>query len=340
MITIRKVDKPFMLLPRNFPIILFLVAGGFGNLFASSSSQQPQLDSLFFFYERSIYLENLITPGAWWANPARIAPIDRPTIYTSTAGLLGGAYSMSTVRGIFPIDTCIKAGFGVTGTGISAGSSGSGSGGGAQLTSIFSFSRPSFEGVVSYSNLPIGTVGAILLGGSENMQGAADLVSSLYYFWGYSLGWLSPVLFKTAQLSLSTLTVSHDWWTTVWNFDAKAGLLVNVRDSLVLGSLEYGFPLQSGPYAPYDVLKGDVSIQVKRIVGILLGFSIDTRNQSENGGTYNGSTYHIGIELRRSTIYPFYGGYELGVSPWGASRSELSVMNQIWIGYGFAKKGS
>ncbi len=329
-----------MLYLKKFATIAVIISGVIANAFASWNSSQflPQLDSLNFFYERSIYLENLITPGAWWSNPVRIAPIDRTTIFTSTVSPLGGAYSMSTVRGIFPIDSSLKAGIGVTGTGGSAGSSASGTNTGAQISSIFSFSRPSFEAVVSYSNLPIGTIGGILLGGSENMQGQNDAVSSIYYFWGYSLGWLSPAFLKTVQLSLSTLTVSHSWWTTVWNYDAKAGLLVNVHDSLVLGSLEYGFPLQSG-FPSYDVVKGDASIRIKSIVGILLGFSIDTRNQTANGGTYNGSTYHAGVELRRSNVYPFYGGYEIGVSPWGG-RSQISIMNQIWVGYGFPKSRS
>jgi hypothetical protein len=336
MISIQKVYHSSMFFFRNSSIILFFVIGGFDNVFALSSPQPPQLDSLPFFYERSVYLENLITPGAWWANPTCITSIDKPTIYTATVGLLGGLFSMSTVRGIFPVDTCIKAGFGVTGTGGSAGSSFNGSDVGAQASTIFSFSQPSFEGAVSYSNLPIGTIGALLLGGSVSIQGQADANSSLYYFWGYSLGWLSPVLLKAVQLSLSTLTVSHDWITTTWNYDAKAGVLVNVHDSLVLGSLEYGFPLQSGEYLPYTVLKGDVSIRVQSIVGILLGYGKDIPNTNDNG-----STYHVGVELRRSNVYPFYGGYELGVSPWASRHgSEISLISRIWIGYGFAKKGS
>jgi hypothetical protein len=322
-----------MPLIRNFHAAALLLAG---ILIAASRGQQPpQLDSLPFFYERSVYLENLITPGAWWANPGCIAAIDRPTIYTSTVGLLGGLYSMSSVRGIFPVDTSLKVGFGITGTGGSAGSSLTSSGAGAQASSIFSFSQPSFEGAVSYANWPIGTVGAILLGGSESVQDPADGTSSLYYFWGYDLGWISPSLLKTINFSFSTLTVSNHWITTLWSFDAKAGLLVNVHDSLVLGSLEYGFPLKTGGYPSYTVLKGDVSIRVKSIVGVLLGYGKDIPNFYDNG-----STYHAGLELRRSNIYPFYGGYEVGLSPWASRHgSEFSVLNQIWVGYGFAKKG-
>jgi hypothetical protein len=298
------------------------------------------LDSLPFFYERSIYLEDLALPGAMWANPARIAPIDRTTLYTATVGMLGSAYSMSTVRVIVPADTGVNLGFGVSGTGITTGSSGNGTNGGAQITSYFNFTRPSFEGALSYDRLPIGTLGGELLGGTESIP-SVDSASSAYFFWGYSIGWISPVLLKSVQLSLSTLGVHHayTWFANLWDNDAKIGLLFNVHDSLVLGSLEYGCSLH-GPFSflttgnssdtSYDVLKGEVSIRVKSIVGILLGFSTDTRIASDNG-----ATYHAGVELRRSRVYPFYGGYEFGVSPW--AYYHFSVLNRIWVGYGFGK---
>ncbi len=336
MINTRKVDNFRMPHFRKYLIVLFLFAG----VFAQSS-----MDSLPFFYERSIYLENLITPGAWWASPTCIASIDKTTLYTSTIGLLGGEYSISTVRAIVPLDTGINVGVGVTGTGITAGSSGNGSNGGAQITSIFSFSRPSFEGALSYDRLPIGTVGGLLLGGTESIQGQADYTPSTYFFWGYSLGWLSPAVLHSVKLSLSTLSVHHSpfSYASLWDHDIKAGLLVNVFDSLVLGSIEYGYSL-GGPFSflntgdnystYYEVLKGDFSMRVKNIVGILLGFSRDTRNIYDNG-----SSYHAGVELRRSNIYPFYGGYEAGVSPYASHHgSQLSIINRIWVGYGFSKK--
>ena len=88
---------------------------------SAGESVQPAADSLPFFYQRTIYLENLLTEGDWWANPSRISPIDKTTIFTSNVGLLGGRYSISSVRIIFPLNPQLNAGLGITGTGISQG---------------------------------------------------------------------------------------------------------------------------------------------------------------------------------------------------------------------------
>jgi hypothetical protein len=290
----------------------------------------------YYFYQRSIYLEDLNKPGAWWSNPSLIASIDRTTIFTSTTGLIGRAYSLSSVRCIFPIRPRLNAGFGLTGTASGAGAGGTGTNSGFSYQSYFNFTRPSIEAGMSFIPQYGGTIGAMMLTGTKSYvpEYAADTnTRNISFLWGISAGWLSPTFFKTVSLSLSMLTIRNADVNLWWEHSAKAGLLFMVLDSTVLGSIEYGFATDSvtgsifnnpANTTNYEVIKGSVSIRFRSIAGLIIGYSTDTKNFYDNG-----ATYHLGIELRKSRVYPYYGGYEMGIS----TSNHISIFHQIWLGF-------
>jgi hypothetical protein len=294
------------------------------------------VDSLPYFYQRTIYMENLCQPGSWWSNPSMIAGIDKISLFTSSSGLIGRRYSLSSVRFIFPVKPSLNCGIGITGSGTYEGRSLTSTGSSVQSSSNFSFKRPSLEGGVSYVPPFGGTVGALIISGTESIGSSYDTTSNLYFFFGIGTGWLSPAIMNTVRLSVSTLSIRHLQIPPWWDNSAKIGMQVNVDSGLVLGALEYGFALgtpitffQNENTTNYEVIRGLASIRVQKIVGILLGYSLDTPNFSDNG-----HTFHAGIELRRSEIYPYYGGYEAGLS----TSNHLAFIHRIWVGYGFQKK--
>ena len=192
---------------------------------------------------------------------------------------------------------------------------------------------------MSFAPPDIGTFGALVLSGtvSEMPSYAYDsTIRVTRFFWGYGLGWISPALLKTFSFAFSTLSVYNVQFLWLWENCAKAGILFNVKDSAVLGSIEYGFSLNAPAGAlfnnrdnapQYEVLKGTVSIKFRSIAGFILGYSLDTKNGSDNG-----ATYHAGVELRRSLVYPCYGGYEMGISTTNSSNS-ASIIHRFWVGF-------
>lgn len=304
---------------------------------AAQYPEQYDNPTTYYFYQRTIYLEDLQKPGGWWSNPSLIASIDRSTIFTSTTGMIGRRYSISSVRVLFPVIPKLNAGFGLTGTATGTGAGGTGNNSGFSYQSYFNFTRPSLEGGMSYVPPIGGTVGAMLLTGTKSYVPDYALADSsvriISFFWGMSAGWISPALFKTVSLSFSMLNLYNDETDPWWEHCAKLGLLFNAYDSTVLGSLEYGFAtdsvtgsLFSNPdnTTNYEAIKGSVSIRFRNIAGLILGYSADTKNYSDNG-----ATYHLGVELRKSTIYPYYGGYEMAIS----TSNHISVFHQIWLGF-------
>jgi hypothetical protein len=301
------------------------------------TAQYADNPNVYYFYQRSIYLEDLIKPGGWWSNPSLISSIDQTTLFTSTTGPIGRNYSLSSVRLLFPVMQHLNAGIGFTGTASGGGgSSGTGSNAGFSYQNYFNFTRPSLEGGMSYVTPDFGNVGALLLGGSKSyVTSAGD--STISFFWGLSAGWISPAFFKTVSLSLSMLSIYNADVSPWWEHCAKVGLLLNMLDSAVLGSLEYGFATDSvsgslfnnpANTQNYEALKGTVSIRFRRIAGFILGYSTDTQNFYDNG-----HTYHLGLELRKSSVYPYYGGYEMAIS----TSHNGSVFHQIWLGINFKK---
>jgi hypothetical protein len=311
---------------------------------ACGATNVPDIDSLPFFYQRTLYLENLYQQGAWWANPATISP-NRTTFFTSNTGLLGGKYVLSSVRLLFPVNSRLNGGVGITGTGTAEGRSFNGSASSAQVNSNFSFKRPSLEAGISYAPPVAGTIGGLMIMGTESIPRTTDTGNITYFFFGISAGWLSPFIFNTVKLSFSTFSVCHVQFIRWWDNSAKAGILIDVNESFVRGSVEYGFSL-SGPvsffrnqedFLGYEVLKGDFSLRIRKIAGFLLGFSMDTKNFRDNG-----TTVHTGIELRRSDVYPFYGGYEIGMNlfatRFNSGSPHLSLLHRVWIGYDLKKQ--
>ena len=125
----------------------------------------------------------------------------------------------------------------------------------------------------------------------------------------------------------------HFWIDNFWDHDGKMGLRIKTPDSLVLGSLEYTVSFSSGfkyignaPANYYQVVKAMASIKIYAIMGVLIGYSDDLGIFSNNG-----TLIHGGLEMRRSDVYPFFGGYELGVS---LTRSALLV-HHLWLAYAF-----
>ena len=295
------------------------------------------IDSLPFFYQRTIYLENLNQPAAWWANPAVISAIDKTTFFTSNTGMLGGKYALSSVRVLFPYKTALNGGVGITGTGTTEGRSAVANAQSTQFNSDFSFKRPSIETVISFMPPRAGTIGGLAMAGTESIPRTTDTGNKTYFFWGIGTGWLSPSILNTVKLSFSTLSVCHIQFETWWDNSAKAGILFNINKDHLIGSIEYGFGLNGTSAPEYEVFKGDFSLRFMSITGLLFGFSTDTRNIRNNG-----STFHTGIELRRSYVYPFFGGYEIGFNMFASRYNpnslpdpspHLSLIHRFWLGY-------
>jgi hypothetical protein len=182
-----------------------------------------------------------------------------------------------------------------------------------------------------------GTIGGLAMAGTESIPRTTDTVNKTYFFWGIGTGWLSPSILNTVKLSFSTLSVCHIQFETWWDNSAKAGILFNINKDHLIGSIEYGFGLNGTSAPEYEVFKGDFSLRFMSITGLLFGFSTDTRNIRNNG-----STFHTGIELRRSYVYPFFGGYEIGFNMFASRYNpnslpdpspHLSLIHRFWLGY-------
>ncbi len=102
-------------------------------------------DSLYFLYQRTTYLENLNTPGGWWANPALTGEVSFPAGYTINVTPLGNSYTLASVKYVFPFLNHFGGGIGIMGTGIAPDQSTQFSSTGATYNSHFTFSNPSFQ---------------------------------------------------------------------------------------------------------------------------------------------------------------------------------------------------
>ncbi|MBN1127353.1 MAG: hypothetical protein JXA71_00095 [Chitinispirillaceae bacterium] len=308
-----------------------------------TSSGVSNIDSLYYFYERTIYLEDLTQNAGWWANPSVIASVREPGLFTSNTGLLGGKYSISGFRLFLPLRQSLTVGFGLTGTSTTEGRSFSGDASGGRMTGSFSFSRPSLEAGAGYESQRLGAFGVLAMTGTESIiPDAATGIRIYYYVLGAGFGYLSPPL-AGIRLSVSTLSFCHFQADAWWDHSAKTGVLVNINDSLVIASLEYGFSLQNTPFLGgeryawgYEVIKGTVSTRFRSIAGFLLAYSTDTKNLRDNG-----PTFHCGLELRPSNVYAFWGGYEIGISPWSSRHRTgspvITLLHRFWVGYAFRK---
>jgi len=291
-------------------------------------------DSLYFLFQRSTYLENLCMPGAWWANPAVMAEINAKTALTTSVTPLGNTFSIASVKYFAPLGGKAGWGIGLLGAGINPDPSLQATSGGAQYSSHFSFSNPSIQLAGGYNIPSIGSIGVLGDFGMEllpNFSGGKDN----FFTMGLGAGFLTPYWRNYLSLSLCAMSREHFWIQQVWNNDGKIGLRLKTPDSLVLGSLEYTVSFASGtikyignaPANYYQVVKALASLKMYTVLGLVFGFSQDLEIYSNNG-----TMLHGGIEMRQSSVYPFFGGYEIGVS---LTHSALLV-HHFWLAYTFA----
>jgi len=290
-------------------------------------------DSLYFLFQRSTYLENLCMPAAWWANPALTAEIGGKTALTVSVTPLGNTFTIASAKYCAPIGARGGWGIGLMGAGISPDPSLQANNSGAQYSSHVTFSNPSIQLAGGLKIPYIGSIGALGDFGLEllpNFSGGEEN----YFSMGLGAGFLTPYAWDYLSLSLFAMSRGHFWIQNFWDHDGKVGLRLKTPDSLVLGSLEYTVSFSSGsvkfignsPAYYYQVVKALMSLKIYAIMGVLIGYSDDLGIFSNNG-----SMIHGGVELRRSSVYPFFGGYELGVS---LTHSALLV-HHLWLAYSF-----
>jgi hypothetical protein len=246
---------------------------------------------------------------------------------------LGNVYSIASAKYLAPAGNHFAWGIGIMGAGINPDPSLQATNGNAQYSSHFSFSNPSIQLAAGVKIPSMGSMGLLGNFGAELLPD--DLGNQANYFTlGLGIGWLTPYAFNLISLSMSSMSTGHFWIQNFWDYDGKLGMRLKTSDSLLLGSLEYTVSFASGslryignsPAYYYQVVKALLSLKAYSILGILAGYSQDLGIYSDNG-----ILIHGGVELRRSSVYPFFGGYEIGVS---LTHSALLV-HRLWIGYSF-----
>jgi hypothetical protein len=294
-------------------------------------------DSLYFLFQRSTYLENLLMPGAWWANPAVVAELDKKTALITNVTPLGYTYTIASARYAAPVAGRFGWGIGILGAGINPNPDGSlqANNTGAQYNSHVSFSNPSIQ-IGAAAKGPEGlNIGVLFDFGAELLPDGGGGQAN-YATLGFGIGATTPYFFDKVSFALSTMSTGHYWIQSFWDHDGKAGMRFRSPDSLIMGSLEYTFSLASGeiqyiynsPSTYYQVVKGLASLKILSIVGALFGYSQDLGILSENG-----TMIHIGAELRKSAVYPFFGGYEIGIAT--TQRTRDLLIHRLWLGYCF-----
>jgi hypothetical protein len=292
-------------------------------------------DSLYFLYQRSTYLENLLLEGGWWANPALTGEITAHTVSTINVTPLGYRYTLASVKYQFPFLGNFGAGIGIMGTGIAPDQSTQVTSGAVNLQSHFTFSNPSFQIGIGARFQKIGSFGILLDIGSEMLQDGYG-GSSNFLVTRAGIGFLTPFYFNAVSLSATGMSTVHFWDRAYLDNNGKVGLRFKILEDLVRGSFEYTLTFksaiaesfyQSSQYY-YEVFKTTVSVRIYKIAGILAGYSTDFGEFKDIG-----NCLHAGIELRPSDVYPFFGGYDLGIS---TTFRDLFI-HRIWLGYRFLK---
>ena len=301
-----------------------------------------QSDTLnyYFLYQRSTYLENALLPGAWWANPASTAEIERKTAQTVNVTPLGNVLTIASAKFLMPVTSRFGVGIGIMGA--DQGNSGNqnldASGSGATFQSQYSFFNPSMQlsGAIKFKQG--GGFGLLITIGAEQLPSTMELgpAYSNYLTMGFGAGFLSPWFFDRASVGLSVMSTGHFWILNYWDYDGKLAVRFRNADSLLTGYIESTFSLFGGdlvwignsPDNYYEVIKAMVSLRFMGILGLLLGYSDDLQN-----GEANGQCAHVGLELRQSKIYPYYGGYEIGIGLTQLHRDLL--VHRLWVGYDF-----
>ena len=293
------------------------------------TAQAAGSDFFRYLYQRSIYTDNLIMPGAWWANPASIAEIDAPGIYTANVLPLGDELLISSFRLFFPIAKNITIGASILGAGTyKAGTSiSSVTEKGLSYSSSFAFKRPRFQlgaaAPVPYAGSigVLGTIGSDLKSYGSTSEGTASP--------GAGFGWLSPSMLDAIQISAAVMFIYHNLDPALWEKGGKIGMRFNALDSLLSGSAEYtfsfgrGFGVFTPDRAEYESFKTLVSARLYRQVALTAGYSTDLDYSYRNG-----HCAHAGAELRKSPLNPFVGGYDIGFR----FGQDWILIHRIWVG--------
>jgi hypothetical protein len=308
-------------------------------IFVLSGAVHAANDSLYFLYQRTTYLENLYTPGGWWANPALVGEITSHTVSTMNVTPLGDRYTLASVKYQFPFFGNFGAGIGIMGTGIAPDQSTQFDSGGVNLHSHFTFSNPSFQLGIGGRLPAVGSAGFLFDIGAEMLPDGYGGSSNFLVARG-GLGILTPFYFNAVSLSLTGMATMHFWDHLYMDENGKIGLRFKILDDLVLGAAEYTFSFRTASvesFYPssqfiYEVFKATVSVRIYKIAGLIAGYSTDF-GQFSGFGFGNGNCLHAGIELRPQDTYPFFGGYDLGLS---TSYRDLFI-HRIWLGFRFLK---
>jgi hypothetical protein len=303
-------------------------------------SAQVDTINYYFLYQRSTYLENVLLPGSWWANPASTAETERKTLQTVNVTPLGNALTIASAKFLTPVTSRFGVGVGIMGVGQgnSSNQNLNASASGATFQSQYSFFNPSIQlsGAIKFKKE--GAIGLLFNIGAEQLPSAMDLgpAYSNYLTMGFGAGFLTPWFFDRVSLGLSEMSTGHFWIQNYWDYDGKLAVRFRSVDSLLTGYIESTFSLFGGslvwignsPSNYYEVIKGMVSLRFMGILGFLLGYSDDLLN-----GEANGQCAHVGLELKQSNMYHYYGGYEIGIALTQLQRDLF--IHRLWVGYNF-----
>ena len=295
--------------------------------------QQVADVNISFFHKRTIYLDNLISPAAFWANPAILALETESSFSIANVSPMGGIYTLAAIRGSFVLDSTGVAGIGFSGTDEYESGSFSADNSSATWQSNFIFSTPSVQ-VIFARPLPlIGLAGVIASLGTEQWY-----TSTQQFAYSPTVcigaGWFSPAFKNALRVSLATYSTGHFYLSQQWEHDAKFGLRLSLFEEAVRGSFEYTWSFGKEPvfFSPaaqgrYEAFKGNVSLRFWGALGLLAGVSRDL-----DIFTSNKTMIHGGLEYRQTDLTPYWGGYEIGIN------DRRGIIHRIWIGYSFGKK--
>ena len=284
-----------------------------------------------FPYTRTVYVEEMGSPAAWWANPALAAWVDAPTLLTANASPVGKLYTVSSVRFLAPLAFGLRLGVGVSAFGSEQTDTFQATEAGADYQGKFAFSRPDFEIGAAYPFTYAGSVGVLLKAGLERVSVGAGQTEN-YGVFTVGLGWVSPGIARCAWLSLAAQWTGHFLYERYWDSEGKIGLRLAVPGELVTLDITYARPLplwlspSAAPYGwTYQAAKAILSVRTSRLIALLAGASSDFSIVDE----HNGTCVHAGLALLPSTVNPFVGGYEIGVSV----NERWHFLHRFWVGY-------
>jgi len=274
----------------------------------------------------------------WWANPALIGEIPEKLASTVNVTPLADQFTIVSAKYCFPIGNFLGAGIGIMGnTGLNADNTQHAdvTNSGLTFNSHYNFSNPGIQCAIGIRNKFLGSAGLLVNIGAEMLPDGNGTESN-FLLTGAGIGILTPYFLNTLSLSMTTFATWHFWGEYVYmDNDGKIGLRFKILDDFILGSLEQTFSYKSNimpsfytTISYYQVFKGLLSFRFYKIAGFLAGFGTDHGDQNS---PHLGNTLHVGLELRPSNVYPYFGGYELGIS----TTVTNVIIHRVWVGYKF-----